>query len=305
MSKLTRRFKKSKKNRTIKRGGGDDYETERKGIVDMVEDKVSDVASSAATTIADTGLRIAGLERINKPPEDNVVTDNTTGIVSTATNVADKTGAVILDNVNEVLGSDIVKETTEQAAQDTAEIIKETAKQFNDALDKPEVKAQVKESIEKAGEIGEVVVEAAEKPIEKAVVVAASAAQKAVGAALSGMIKVGTDMLGAVPGVGAVVEVGKMVNDGSKAASAVVEASSEAVEAASDAFIEIKQNVQKTLSELNEKKKMSEQISNRTIQSINNFENPIQNVQQTAGAGKTKRRLLKRKAKSKRVRFAI
>jgi len=109
--------------------------------------------------------------------------------------------------------------------------------------------------------------------------------------------------MAAVPGVGAVIEVGKMLNDGTKAASAVVEAGSEAVEAASDAFIETKENVEQGLKELEEKKKLAEQISNRTTKSIDNFENPIST--QMVGGRKTRRRLFKRKAKSKRVRFAI
>jgi ABC-type transporter Mla subunit MlaD len=111
-------------------------------------------------------------------------------------------------------------------------------------------------------------------------------------------------MMAAVPGLGAVIEIGKMLNDGSKAASAVVEAGSEAVETASDAFVETTENVKQGLQELDEKKKMAEQISNRTTKSINDFENPLPATAQAAGGRKTKRRLFKRKAKSKRVRFA-
>ena len=54
---------------------------------------------------------------------------------------------------------------------------------------------------------------------------------------------------------------------------------------------------------------MAEKISNRTNKTINDFENPLNKFKnsniQAAGARKTKRRLLNRKAKSKRVRFAI
>lgn len=314
MSKFTRRFKKNKNNKSLKKGGSNNSypeKYEREGVIDMVENKVSNIASSAATFLTDAGLKIMGLERVNKDDatkkvDENInkVSDTASGMMSDVGNVVDKTGATIIENVNEVLGSSIVKETTEQAAAKTADIVKESAEKFNEALDNPEVKAEVKETIEKAGEIGDVVVEAAKKPIEKAVDVAASAAQKATGAALAGVIKVGTDMMAAVPGVGAVIEVGKMINDGSKAASSVVEAGSEAVEAASDAFIETKENVEKGLKVLDEKKKMGDEISNRTIKSIKDFEYPIKNVQ-AAGSRKTRRRLFKRKAKSKRVRFAI
>lgn len=304
MTKLTRRFKKYKKNKTIKRGGAsEDFQKEEiQGVIDMIGDKISGVASSAATFAEDSGLKLIGLERIDKSKEDS--TKPIDNITSGVENVVDKTGAAIIENVNEVLGSNAVNETTSQAAQKTANIIKTTAEKFNEALDNPEVKAEVKESIEKAGEIGSVIVEASEKPIEKAVDVAANAVSKATGASLAGVIKVGTDMMAAVPGVGAVIEVGKMLNDGSKAASSVVEAGSEAVEAASDAFIETKQNVERGLKALEEKKRIGNEISNRTNVSIKDFENPII-TSQTAGGRKTRRRLFKRKVKSKRVRFSI
>jgi uncharacterized phage infection (PIP) family protein YhgE len=334
MSKLTRRFKKNKKNRTIKRGGQSpdakvkseeikvpEVKDERQGVFDIIGNKISNVASSAATTVGDLGLRFVGLERIekadeeDKPPEkvdENLekvnegiekIGDTASGILNTVENVADKTGAVILDNVNEVLGSDAVNETTEQVAENTAEIVQENLEVFNDALNNPEVKAEVEETIEHIGDVGAVVVEAAEKPIVKAVDVASNAAVKATGAALAGIIKIGTDAAAAVPGVGAVIEVGKMLNDGSKAASAVVEAGSEAVEVASDAFIETKEGIEKGLEVLEENKKTAEEISNRTTKSIDDFENPVSTI--TKGGRKTRRRLFKRKAKSKRVRFSI
>ena len=319
MTKFTRRFKKNKKNRTIKRGGDGDssqnqkipeesQKEDREGVIDTIQNRISNVASSASKTLADAGLRIIGLQRVDKTSEDNesikkVDTDATSGIISGVKNVVDKTGANVIENVNEVLGSNIARETTKQAAENTAELVKEGAEKFNDALNKPEVKAELEKAIENAGEIGEVVVKAAKKPLNEAVDVASNAASKATAAALAGIIKVGTDALGAVPFFGAVIDAGKMLNDGSKAATAVVEAGSEAVEAASDAFIEAKEGVEKGLELLDKQKKMGQQISNRTIQSINDFEHPV--TAQAAGAKKTRRRFLKYKAKSKRVRFAI
>lgn len=315
MSKLTRRFKNNKnnkKNKTIKKGGANE---KREGVIDMLGDKISGIASSAATTVADATLKIAGLERIEKSAEEQQaaekvdenlekISDVASSTISDVQNIADKTGATIIQGVNEVLGSDAVKETTKQAAEDTAEIVKESAEAFNKALDDPVIKAEVEEAIENAGEIGEVVVKAAEKPIEKAVDVAANSAQKATSAAVSGAIKVGTDALAAVPFFGAFIDLGKMLNDGSRAASSVVEAGSEAVEAASDAFIETKENVEKGLKNLEEKKKLAEQISNRTTNSINEFQNPI-TAQATKGGRRTRRKLFKHKGKSKRVRFAF
>jgi hypothetical protein len=324
MSKFTRRFKKNKKNRTIKRGGNSDsnenqknpeesQKKDREGVIDMFENKVSDVASSASKTITDIGLKFIGLQRINKNDEDktmqnvdenvNNVSNIASGVVSNVGNVVDKTGAVAIGNVNEVLGSNIVQGSTQQAADSTAKIVKEGAEKFNDALNKPEVKAEVEKAIENASEIGSVVVKAAEKPLNDAVDVAAKATQKATGAALSGIVKVGTDVLAAVPFFGAIIDAGKMVNDGSRAASAVFEAGTEATEVVSDAFIATKNNIENGLKILEEKKKIGNQTLNRANLSIKEFENS--DTSQTAGGRKTKRSFFKRKAKSKRVRFAI
>lgn len=337
MAKLTRRFKKNKKNTTIKRGGkateskvNMEEKSERQGIFDIIGSKIGSVASSAATKVGDLGLRFVGLERINKDEADksqekvdDKVDENlekvnegigkvnesiekigeaTADVVSDVANVADKTGSAIIENVNEVLGSDAVKETTAEAAENTAEIVQENLEVFNDALNKPEIKAEVKEALDHAGEVGAVVVEAAEKPIEKAVDVASNSAAKATGAALAGVIRVATDAAAAVPYVGSFIEFGKMLNDGSKAASAVVEAGSESVEVASDAIIDTKKAIDKGLELLEEKKKLGDEISSRTDKSIKEFEDPVKTQD---GGRKTRRRLFKRKAKSKRVRFAM
>ena len=340
MKKLTRRLKKNKKSSSFKRGGAAQFvenpeevksqeelpkeespnkelpKEERQGIIDIIGNKIGDVASSGATFVGDAGLKIIGLERIDKSKEeddaskkvdDNIskIGDAASGIVSDVSNVVDKTGAALIENVNEVLGSSIVKETTEEAAEKTADIIKEGAETFNEALNNPEVKAELEEAIKNAGEVGSVVIKSAKKPAEQLVDVAADSVEKATGAALGGIIKVGTDAAAAVPYLGTFIETGKMLNDGFKAASAVVEASSEALEAASGAFIQTKENVEKAFKVLEEKKRLAGQISSRTDKSIKEFENPLLSQAQAAGARKTRRRLFKNKAKSKRVRFAI
>ena len=125
--------------------------------------------------------------------------------------------------------------------------------------------------------------------------------------------------MAAVPGAGAIVEVGKMVNDISKAASSIVEAGSKAATTLSDLYIDTIENIKEGLKELEEKKKLAESISNRTSESIKEFENPIKNLpsipkvstsQQSAGsklksAIKTKKKLYKPNGKSKRVRFSL
>ena len=301
----------------------------REGIFDMIGNKISGAVSSTTTSLSDAGLKIMGLKRINKDAEEEKkleeedkkleeeeekskkldesvekMGDAASGVISGVGNALDKTGAVLLNTTNAILDSDDAKESTEEAAEETANILKEGASTINDALDQPEVKKEIKEVLDNIGDVGEIAVEAAEKPLNKMVDVAAEATPKIVGATASGLMKVGWDMLGSVPYLGGIIDLGRAINDGSKAISASIEAGSEIAEVTSDAVTETTKKFEEGMKELNEKKLESQEIADRTTKSIEDFENPVKNTQ-SGGYNKTKRRLNKHKGKSKRVRFAL
>jgi hypothetical protein len=344
MKILTKRFKKNKMNKTIKKGGAtkDNVKTseitipesnneEREGIFDFIGNKIKSGISSIARTGEDAGLRLIGLERVSKAKEEkeieekeieekeieekdkssmvndkiNELSEATSGVLSDVKNVADKTSAAVIENINEVLGSDEVKESVKEAAENTVNILKDNAKIFNEALNNPEVKEELKKAIDNAADIGTVAVKAAEKPFNEAIDVAAEAIPKAAASSLAGVIKVGTDALGAVPGFGAIIDIGKMVNDGTKAVSGVVEATTDAIEAGSDLIINTKENFENGMKLLEKNKKMAEEISNRNSRSIKDFESPLNKAGESTGGGRTRRRLRKHKGKSKRVRFSL
>jgi ABC-type transporter Mla subunit MlaD len=97
-----------------------------------------------------------------------------------------------------------------------------------------------------------------------------------------------------------------MLNDASAAAGDVVEAASKAASTVSKVVEETSENIEEGVRELQEKKKIAQQIVNRTNKSIDTFENPLPMTNnKTTGGRKTKRSLFKRKLKTKRVRFAI
>lgn len=314
MLKLTRRFKNNKKNKTIKKGGSikkieeREERKEREGIIDAAGNTILNTASSAAINAADFTLGLAGYERRNQSDQSsneiNVPKphDTSPSFISNAIKIADKAGGILLDNINDVLDSDAAKQTTLEAAKGTAKIVKETASKFNDALSDSDVKAQIEEAVINAGKLGGVIIKAGKEPVKEAVGVAAESAQKATSAALTGAVRVGTDTMAAVPYFGAIINLGKAINNASIATSAISEAGSDVAEAAADAVIQTKANVKRLLHELEEKKKIGGQISNRTNNSIYEFENPGK----IAGGGlKTRRKLFKRYTKSKRVKFAI
>jgi hypothetical protein len=314
MLKLTRRFKNNKKNKTIKKGGSTkkveerEERKEREGIFDAAGNTILNTASSAAINAADFTLGLAGYERKDQSDkssnEINVPKphDTSPSFISNAIKIADKAGGILLDNINEVLDSDAAKQTTLEAAKGTAKIVKETASKFNDALSEPEIKAQIEEAVVNAGKLSGVIIKAGKEPVKEAVGVAAESAQKATSAALTGAVRVGTDTMAAVPYVGAIINLGKAINNASIATSAISEAGSDVAEATADAVIQTKANVKRLLHELEEKKKIGGQISNRTNNSIYEFENP---GKITGGGVKTRRKLFKRYTKSKRVKFAI
>lgn len=316
MPKFTKFIKRKHRNKTLKGGNNTNNINntsleERKGVMDLIGSKLSDATSSVIDKAQDIGLDALGLEKKEKEPSNNVDLSNNT--LSTISDTANQTTASVINNVNEVLGSDQVNDAVKQASEETAAITGKLAETFNDAMDDPKVKAEVEEAIENAGEIATVVAKASDEPLKQMTKTTVEAGTDALSSASSGAVRVATDILAAIPGVGAIFDFGRMINDGSKAASALVEAGSDAIEAGSDAFIQTKENIDKGLKELEEKKKLSNQITNRTNNSIHEFENNMPTpmpspspIKQSGGKNrKTKKRLFKRKLKSKRVRFAV
>jgi hypothetical protein len=291
---------------------------ERQGVIDMIGNVIKSATYSTLRSAGDIGLNALGLQRIDKSsqngsPEERRSTgeqfdegyskfnDSTSGVTS----LINKTSTAVIDNINQVLDSEPVSQSVEEAAQKTARITSELADKFNTAMDDPVVRVQVEKAIENAGKMGTVIARASEEPMKEVARVTAEAGTKALGETGAGMIKVGTNMLGAIPFVGAAVQVGKIINDGSKATSAVVEAGTDIIESSADSLIKIKENVENELKMLEEQKKIGEQISNRTTNSINQFENPLQISENKpiVGGRKTRKYHLRSKRKSKRVRF--
>jgi ABC-type transporter Mla subunit MlaD len=337
--KATRKTRKNKKiyyggkdNNVLKNENGD---IEREGVIDMIGDKVSKLAVAVPEYAAEKGLRLVGLEPIKgkegttdsngKVDESTNNTSNTTSgimsdikeIGSDLVEVVNKTTGTVIENVNEVLDSPQVNKTIVEAASDTAEIGEKMLEEVNEKINTPEFREQTKIALDNAAELATVGLEAMDKPINKAIDKLNDAGSRAASGFFSGLIKTGTDLAGAVPYVGAVIDIGKAVNDGSKAVSSVIEAGSEAVETTSDLIIETNENIKSIMKKLDEKKNEAMDIANRTKKSINQFEKPLQNISSVPGISKvpttssggssarTKKRLLKHKVKSKRVRFAI
>jgi len=310
------------------------------GVFDLVGNKISQYSGKATEYVKDKGLRMLGLQSIKQPDQINTnngendivpgisnteITDSkineinslASGVISGAktigsniVNVVDKGSSAIINNINDVLQSPKVGETLNETAIETAAIGEKLLENFNDKISSPEIKEEASKAIENVADYAEIAINAIDKPLNKAIDELSESGTKAASGAISGAIKVGTDALAAVPGAGAVIEVGKMINDASAAAGDVVEAASQAASTVSKVVEETSKNIEEGVHELQEKKKMAQQIVNRTNKSINSFENPLPvslplTNNKPIGGRKTKRGLFKRKLKTKRVRFAI
>jgi len=332
MNKQTKRIRRNKiKNKSRKYYGGSNEVTHRsKGIFDIIGDKISGYSGKAFNYVKDKSLRLAGLQPIKQPlvhdnstkeidQKINEITDAASNVVSDVKNVVNKGSTDVINDVNDVLSSPEVSETVNEAAEETAEISEKLLENFNETLSSPELKEETKEALDNAADYAEIAVEAMDEPINKAVDSLNKAGTKATSGVVSGVIKVGTDALAAIPGVGAIVELGKMANDASAAVGDVVEASSDATSTISKVVEETSKNIDEGLDKLEEKKEKLESsmnsfkdlnkdslnVSNRINKSINQFENPVKTVPVLKGGRKTRRKLLNHKYKTKRVRFAV
>ena len=350
MNKQTKRIRRNRKNKTHKYyGGAVEVDDKSKGIFDIIGSKLSGYSGKAFNYVKDKGLRLVGLEPIKQPVEQNAATqevdqqiseigDAASGLISNATeiigdvkDVVDKGSAAVLENINDVLESPKVGETLTEAATETAEIGEKLLETFNEKLSTPELKEETKIALDNVADYADIAVEALDEPINKAVDELNEAGTKAASGAISGLVKVGTDALAAVPGAGAVIEVGKIVNDASRAIGDVASAASEATSTVSKVVEETSKNINEGIEKLEEKKesmtnsmnnltpdinlkpevsfnqlnKEGLNVSNRVDKSINQFENPISSAPVLSGGKKTRKKFLKSKGKSKRVRFAI
>jgi hypothetical protein len=306
------------------------FDIKKEGVFDIIGDKVSDFAVDTGDFLKDKTLRLFGLQPINENETDETGTNENktnnavSGLMSNAKTIGDdvvkafvKGSTAIIGNINDVLESPEMENSVTQTAKETVESGKILLKKFNDKLNDPEFKELTKEALENVSEYSEIALEALNEPLDKAIDEFSEAGNKAAAGVVSGAIKVGTDAVGAIPGFGAIIEVGKMINDGTRAASTVVEAGSQAIETTSELIDQTTKGIKKGIEELEEKKKEAINITNRASNSINEFQKPLNFAKKindkinkalpTTGGGnrKSKKRLLNRKLKSKRVRFAL
>lgn len=333
MPRYSKRYKKHiHKNITKKYyGGGEEKlsQKETEGVVDIAKDFLKEKWDNIYNYSKEKGLRLAGLKELspseideiakkeeeitqntsnNQPEENPGMISNLSSIGSATLNAINKGTANVISGVNEVLESDILKKSASESANETAETAKKLLTTFNESLSTPEMKVQTKVALKNAADYTNIVLDAMEEPINKSIDQLNEAGTKAASGAAAGLVRVAGDIAGAIPGWGALIEAGEMLNDITRAAKDVVEAGTEATHIAAKVVEETSENINKGLETLHDKKKEGMNIIDRTSNSMKQFENPTENItsfSKRQTAGKSRRKLFRRKGKSKRVRFAF
>ena len=247
------------------------------GVFNILGNKLSGFASSALNYIEEKALRAAGLKKI----QDDKTDANGNNVVEDGVNKASGFVSNTINNVNNKLNSPEVQGSITAAAQDFSETGAKLLGNFNQVASSPLLKEQVKIAADNASDYAKIVVEAMDEPINEAADSFNKAGVKAASGLVSGAIKVGTDAMAAVPGAGAVIEVGKMLNDGSKAAGDVVEAVSDASETFSKVVKETSENIDKGLDNIEAKKQRVENLTGQKLD-ITQFSNHLTNASNAA-----------------------
>jgi ABC-type transporter Mla subunit MlaD len=272
-----KRNKKHKKTRKYYGGGENAVVVQpafkpSEGIFDILGKKIGDFASSAFNYIEEKGLRVAGLEKIH-----NNLTDANGNMVKDSMNKASGAVSNAINNVTSVLKSPEAQESVTMAAQDLAQTGTKLLESFNQVASTPAFKQAVEVAANNVADYTKITVEAMDEPINEAMDKLNEAGTKAASGVTAGLIKVGTDAMAAVPGVGAAVEVGKMLNDGSKAIGDMVEAGSQVAETMSQVIEKTSKNLDKGLDDLEKKKQRVEGLTNQKL-NIPQMSNPLTNV---------------------------
>ena len=260
------------------------------------------------SAITDQGKALVGqIDAIAEKGEEKgkALVSQADAIAEKGASLVDEGAASAVQGINEVLDAPQTEMAVQEAATNTKEVAEDLLETFNEPFEDPNFKKEVEKAADNAAEGATIVLKAMDKPIDVAIDKTSESFTKMGSAIAAGSVKVATDALAAVPGFGAIFDLGRMLNDGSKAVASVVEAGSEIIETGSDMVISSADSIQGAMDEfknLGKSIKEKNDIENRVNESISDFTNTP-----PSGGGKTRRRLFKKRRgrKTKHVRFAI
>jgi hypothetical protein len=265
MTYITKRFKRGK-NATRKYYGGqqspDNSQTDKKvfvkhnGILTEFANRIVNLLKPALKIGLTKALNAleptAGTEMPNAQDPAQVQDSMLKKAGRTAADILNKGLAVVLSQVNTVLSSSGVQTSVDAEAARATELVTDIFSRVAEKLRDPKLQEQARLAGDELAVYAEILVEAMREPLTELVGVLSQSGLKATSAITVGIIKVVTDAMAAVPGLGAVMEIGKIANDVSRAVGDAAEAGSNATTAASKAVFDVTENVKAALKTANQ-----------------------------------------------------
>jgi ABC-type transporter Mla subunit MlaD len=241
----------------------------KEGILEIAGDTALDAAEGTAAFVGKKLLRLLGLQPIDsgEPAEQ----DAASKIASKVFNIVDDKFGDIIQKLNNFLGDKNTRANIATSSKNLVEIFKLLLQDFNKTLNDPILKEEFVIAVYILGEYTKIFADAMDEPLDEAVDLLHDAILKALGGVSSGSLKVITDFAGAVPYAGAFVDLGKAINDGSKAAISVFDAGVNAVEAGSLLVGKTSQELNQAFEQVKAKQQEASDILKRADDSIQNF----------------------------------
>lgn len=227
-----------------------------KGIITELANKVVNLLkpvlkiglTKALNALEPTEGTDAEIANVQVPAQDSRLKQ----VGRTAADILNKGLALVLNQVNTVLAAPGVQTTVDAEAARATELVTDIFSRVAEKLQDPKLQEQARLAGDELAIYAKILVNAMREPLTELVGILSQAGLKATSAIIVGIVKVVTDAMAAVPGLGAVIEVGKIANDVSRAVGDAAEAGSDATTAASKAVFDITENVKRGLKNANQ-----------------------------------------------------
>ena len=258
-------------------------------FIEIMINKAFELGSSAAGYLYPKLLRLLGARPINSDSNSNLSMYNS--IVSNEEpNVITKSIATFLEMINGVIGNSLVNESLEQATQNTKNKISNLIEIINAKLNDPAFKFRFKLFLKNISEYCVIVLRAMDNPIDDAIDKLSETSLKLAKEMVASGAKVTTSALAAIPGIGVIFDLIRMMTDISEGATSIVDAGSSFTTTFSKIITETSKNVDKELSKniplmqggakkmLMKNKREKINTEKRIFNSISDFFNPMKSI---------------------------
>jgi hypothetical protein len=247
-------------------------------VANLAKGAVTGAASKAAGFIANR----LGYTKIDQPPpppqsplesplpqepqepqEPSLISNIVSGVSGVGKKI-NQVGSVLVDSLNESVENSGITETVPEAIGKTVDIAKDVLEKTSEKLEDPQFQEDLKIAAANIADKASIVLDAADKPINKLVDKSVVIGEKLGEKIASSAVKIGLNAAGIIPGVGEVLNAVRVVDDVAKAGLAVADAGAQGIEMSAD-------TVSETLDAIQEKIDQAENVLDRTNGSVTDF----------------------------------